>query len=73
MKIVSSLMFFDLNMEEKTGSINTLRQLQEHFVREEDPLSFSEYRQNLSSIYMTLKNRLILWAYQVLLKKIKEL
>ena len=59
MKIISSLMFFDLNNDGQTGTLTNLRQLQEHFLREDDPLSFSVYRHSLATIYSGLKAKLI--------------
>ena len=53
-------MFFDLNVENKSGTMNSLRQLQDHFIQDDDPLSFSDYRQNLSNIYMDLKSKLFM-------------
>ena len=60
-KIITSLIFFDLNKSESSepsGEIS-LRKLQEHLVSEEEPLSFSEYRGKLGEIYFMFKNSLI--------------
>ena len=40
--------------------MESLRSLQEHFVRDDEPYSFSEYRRRLSSIYSGLKANLII-------------
>lgn len=58
MKIITSLLFFVNEPKEAENPMN-LRELQNHFMKDDDPLSFSEYTDKLSSLYSSIQNRLL--------------
>lgn len=58
MKILSAVIYFDLATQSSEKNF-TFRDLQDHFLMDEEPFSFSSYTNKLAHLYKVVKENLI--------------